>query len=262
MICKVCGNKSSLLFNTKVLHKYDVDYFKCTNCQFIQTENTHWLSESYSNAITNLDIGLVYRNILFSKIVNNIIFWFFNKKGKFVDYGGGYGMFVRIMRDMGFDFYRQDKYCDNLFAVHFDVEDVAFQKYEMLTAFEVFEHLEDPIGELEKMMQYSDNILFSTELQPNDISTPEDWRYFIPTTGQHIALHSHKSLNILASKYGFNYYNRKSMHLFTRKKLNHLIFKILSIGEFASFFNLIFKRNSLLMSDYEKIKKINYENSI
>jgi len=262
MKCKICSNESPFLFQTKVLHKYDVDYFRCINCQFIQTEDAHWLPEAYDNAITNLDIGLVYRNIVLSKVVNNIIFWFFNRKASFIDYGGGYGMFVRIMRDMGFNFLRQDKYCENLFALNFDVKDVANQKYELLTAFEVFEHLDDPIEELEKMLQYSDNILFSTELQPKVITTPADWWYFIPTTGQHIAIHSHKSLTILASKYGLNYYHRKSLHLFTKKKLNHFIFKILAIGEFASFFNLIFKNKSLLMSDYEQIKKINHENFI
>jgi hypothetical protein len=50
---------------------------------------------------------------------------------------GGYGMFVRLMRDGGFDFHREDPLCDNLFAQGFDRQDDG--TFELVTAFEVFE---------------------------------------------------------------------------------------------------------------------------
>jgi len=48
------------------------------------------------------------RNISSSKITAVILFFLFKKFGKFLDFGGGYGIFTRLMRDIGFDFYWYD----------------------------------------------------------------------------------------------------------------------------------------------------------
>lgn len=88
----------------------------------------------------------------------------------------------------------------------------------MLTAFEVFEHLEDPIEEFEKMLYFSENILFSTELVPGNNPTPATCWYFAPETGQHISLYTLKSLQILAEKYSLHFYsNGATLHMFTKK---------------------------------------------
>jgi hypothetical protein len=58
-----------------------------------------------------------------------------------MDFGGGYGMFVRLMRDLGFDLYWQDKSCKHLFAAELEVREVPSRKSEFLTTFDVFEHL-------------------------------------------------------------------------------------------------------------------------
>ena len=71
---------------------------------------------------------------------------FFDPKAKFLDYGGGYGMLVRLMRNYGFDFYYFDKYCQNLFANGFDLKDSACSRFELLTAFELFEHFSEPVS--------------------------------------------------------------------------------------------------------------------
>ena len=63
MKSKITGGDTSLLFEKKVLGKFDVKYFRCEDTGFIQTEDPYWLEESYSSAITKLDIGLPYRNI-------------------------------------------------------------------------------------------------------------------------------------------------------------------------------------------------------
>lgn len=258
MHCKICEGESKLLFDSKttILQRYQIHYYQCTACQFIQTESPYWLNEAYASAITSLDIGLVGRNIGISRQVSSLILSFFNKTGTFLDYGGGYGMLVRIMRDLGFDYYRYDTYCENIFAKHFDFEDSPVSKYELLTAFELFEHLDDPAAELEKMLQLSDSVFFSTELVPNrPLSSARDWWYFTPETGQHIALYSENALRKLAQKFNCNYYtDSHTLHLITRRKLNPLLFRLSLKSKVALMIAKAQSRKSLLQKDFDYIK--------
>ena len=260
MICSVCNSEAQKYCSAKMIGKYDVQYYKCSNCQFIFTEKPFWLSEAYDSAITKLDIGLITRNESMVPVVQAVINKWFDPDAKFIDYGGGYGMLVRMMRDRGFDFYRQDIYCSNLYAESFDVTDVPPFKAALLTAFEVFEHLTDPVAELKKMLELSDNVLFSTTVQPNENVNPETWWYFMPETGQHIALFSHKSLQVLADQFGMYYnWNEQNVHFFSRKKINNRLFKVVTHPRWGRYYNnIIGDRPGLLSKDYSFIqKKIN-----
>jgi 2-polyprenyl-3-methyl-5-hydroxy-6-metoxy-1,4-benzoquinol methylase len=160
------------------------------------------------------------------------------------------------MRDKGFDFYRQDVYCKNLFAKSFDISDIKMDgKFELLTAFEVFEHLTNPNEELKKMLQLSDNIFFSTELVPKGVVNKDDWWYFIPETGQHIALHTVSSLKHLAKQHNLNFYsNGKNLHLLTKKKLKAKAFKLLMNFRIAKVVDILKRRSkTLLHKDYQAI---------
>lgn len=220
MNCNICHSTSKFLFAKKILNIYDAEYFQCEKCGFIQIKNPHWLSEAYGSAISILDTGLVSRNLYFSSVTEKLLLKYFKPQGKFVDYGGGYGLFVRLMRDKGFHFYRQDIYCQNLFAEYFDITDLPEdnRKFELLTAFELFEHLEHPIAEIEKMLVLSESILFSTELQPDDIKNHEGWWYFSPESGQHISFYTKKSLESIAERFALNLYtDNTTLHLLTKK---------------------------------------------
>lgn len=222
MNCIICNHSTTELHRTQVLSKYDVSYFQCDSCKFIQTEKPYWIEEAYRDAITSLDIGLVSRNQYLLERVPAILDRCFPEAKRMVDYGGGYGMFVRMMRDAGYDFYRQDIYCENLFAKHFDVTDHPGVRYDLLTAFEVFEHLADPVAEMEKMLSFADNILFSTLLTESNKGRFADWWYVTPQTGQHIAFYSKPSLEFLAKKYNLHFYsNGENLHFFSKKKLDN-----------------------------------------
>lgn len=252
--CKICNSSSEYIFTANILNKYPVKYFQCPNCEFLQTEKVFWINEAYEDAITKQDIGLLYRNRIITPILKTLIKVFFNKKNKFIDYGAGYGVLVRIMRDYGYDMYRYDKYCSNIFADGFDHDEKT--RYELLTAFEVFEHLVDPMVEVEFMLNFSDNIFFSTEIQPLKNVLPGNWWYIMPETGQHIALYSLQSLIQIALRYNLNFYsNGKNLHLFTKKKINGNIFKLLVRHKLAIIFdNILSDPKSLIMKDYNAIK--------
>ncbi len=258
MKCKICGNETTEIFCARILAKYDVAYLQCSDCGFIQTEEPHWLAESYQEAITSLDIGLVTRNMLFSKISSSLIRWFFDRERPFIDYAGGHGLFVRMMRDRGYRFFWQDEYCDNTFAKNFEFdrneESSKVKAFEMLTAFEVFEHLVDPVAELEKMVKFSDSIFLSTRLQPaQTFTSAEDWWYFSPGIGQHVAFYSKESLERLADKFGMRLYtNGINLHLLTKKRFRLNPIRAVSSWHYAvsSLFGTHFRnKRSLMKSD-------------
>jgi hypothetical protein len=259
--CKICDGEIKKVFQKQIFNKYPVNYFQCTVCNFLQTEKPFWLQEAYSSAITSLDIGLLSRNIRLTNITSCVINVAFNPDGAFIDYAGGYGILVRLMRDKGYDFYFQDKYCENLFAKSFEVDIANFEgskKYELMTAFEVFEHLEFPEEEIKKMFQYADSILFSTELLPEKNTTDlSSWWYIAPETGQHIAFYTEESLHILAKKLNTKYYKiSNTLHLFTNKLINiKRLVKFEQNSKWRMFYTkFIFKkRNSLLESDYNSL---------
>jgi glycosyltransferase involved in cell wall biosynthesis len=248
--CKICGSDSHYFSTAKILQKYDVDYFQCSNCGFVQTEHPYWLNEAYSEAIAPSDVGLVYRNNMMANITAKLLFNYFDHEAKFIDYGGGYGLFVRLMRDQGFDFYWQDKFCQNLFATSFELTENIKSELLLVTAFELFEHFTYPLQELEEILKLAPNILFSTSLLPDNNPKPDQWWYYTPHEGQHISIHTRKSLEILAEKYNLTLYtDGASLHLLTtNKNLPKDLFENIKTDV-----SLSSRKESLLYNDFNQV---------
>lgn len=269
MNCKICVGKSNFLFEANVLQKHLVKYYKCRSCGFIQTEKPYWLSEAYISPIASLDVGLLQRNISLSKQMSKILDTIGNKNSVYIDYGGGYGIFVRLMRDDGFNFYLSDLYAQNLFAKHFELENAELKKgFTALTAFEVFEHLVDPLEEIEKMFSLSETIIFSTELQPRDnLNDIKDWWYFVPEGGQHVSFYSLNSLIQLKTIFKCHLYsNGSNLHILSKVSFSDPFIPLVSPKSsiISKIKNKIFKnytqietkvnRESLLMKDFDFYK--------
>ena len=185
--CRCCNAISSYYETANVLGRYKVRYYCCPTCGFIQTEPPFWLAESYKTPMTSYDLGGVSRPTLNSVLTKAVINWFFDAGGRFLDFGGGYGVFTRWMRDEGYDFFHYDQHCTNLFAPGHDADISGSVRYELITAFEVFEHLAEPAKTVAQLLSISDSILFSTELLPIPAPPIADWWYYGPEHGQHIA---------------------------------------------------------------------------
>lgn len=254
MHCRICNNETEKIFTSLVLNKHSVNYFHCPNCGILQTEDPYWLNEAYSRPINISDTGLLDRNLYFSKVLSVIIYFAFNKDAQFLDYAGGYGIFTRLMRDIGFDFYWHDPYTQNLLASGFEHDLNSKTEFELITAFEVFEHLVNPIDEIKKMLQLSDSIVFSTELIPDDIPDPKNWWYYGFNHGQHVTFYSKKTLLKIANIFNINYYSVVGMHILTRQKISLsrvLLYKFYNAG-----LSYLVKRNmrSRIQSDFELLK--------
>ncbi len=279
MNCKICSQNTEKIFTSKILLKYDVCYYRCKKCLFIQTEEPFWLEEAYGlGAIGALDVGIMSRNLMLVNKTEIILSKLFSSFNDFcgVDYGGGHGIFVRMIRDLGFNFYRQDLYAENLYARYFDVIDMPLNtKYNILTAFEVLEHLSNPIEEIKKMFNYSDILLFSTELQPsNDIAELEKWWYIVPEGGQHVSFYNKVTFQEIERILNVNYYTDfNNLHILSKNILSknpflntemkprknilkRIIFKIRNkINYFKLKFPDDIKPKPLTMVDFEFVKQ-------
>jgi len=220
MNCKICGSETYKIFNAELLNKYNVAYFQCKNCGFAQTEKPYWLQEAYESPINLSDTGVIYRSERMSKITTSLITLFFNTKGTFLDYAGGLGVFTRQMRDIGFDYYWHDPYTKNELSRGF--EGSLDKKYEVVTTFESFEHFENPLDEVEKILKFTDTIILTTDLISNPAPAHSQWWYYGSEHGQHIAFHSKGSFKVMAKKFGLNYHNAMNVHILTKKKIGFL----------------------------------------
>jgi hypothetical protein len=256
MNCKICESKVEKHFNAKVLGKYNVQYFRCKNCEYIFTEEPYWLEAAYKQAINIFDTGILERNLNFRKLVSILIYFFFDKQKKYLDYAGGYGIFTRLMRDVGFDFYWDDPFCENILVKGFEYNSNEKNSIQLLTAFEVFEHLVDPVAELERMLKISKSIVFSTELIPESLSKPEEWWYYAFEHGQHISFYSKKTLETLAGKFNLYFYSYKNLFLFTDKKFSRLVFNsAMSLNKLGLFMFVKKVLKSKTMEDHYELRK-------
>ena len=238
--CKICGNENRFIFSAIILNKYAIKFFFCDFCRFLETEKPFWLDESYEESINRCDTGIIQRNLHYSIISSNIIFNFFDRNMDFLDYAGGYGIFTRLMRDIGYNFFWYDPFTKNIVAKGFEfVQDT---KIELITSFEAFEHFLDPLKSIESMINISPNILFSTVLLPSPIPEPPNWWYYGLNHGQHISFYSLETLKFLSNKLNLNLYtNNRDLHLLTEKKMNTHTFKKLTNYSIAKVFYLYHK---------------------
>jgi len=221
--CTICGTPSGEIFSSKIIKKYIIKYFLCPNCGFLQTEKPFWLKEAYECPINIYDTGILSRNINLSKKTSVLLYLLFNPKERYLDYAGGYGIFTRLMRDIGYNFLWYDPYTQNLLARGFEYRQD--QKIELVTSFETFEHFPEPLVEIEKMLSISRNILFTTILLPENIPEPDSWWYYGREHGQHISFYSVKTLTYIARKYGLNLCtNHYDIHLLSDKLVDNNIF--------------------------------------
>lgn len=245
--CRVCKTKTEFVGLGTVLQR-KVSYFECQNCGFVQTEEPNWLEEAYKETINISDTGIVSRNLANRSLVISTLFTLGGLDEKVVDFAGGYGLLVRLLRDKGVDAWHSDPYCENLVAAGFENDG---SEGFLVTAFEAFEHFVDPGTELEKMFALAPNVLLSTNLISKPIPKFGDWWYYGAEHGQHISFYRKSTLQYLAKKHGKHLVsNGCDYHLFSDKPVSKLKWLMMLRGKRFMNFAARFLLKSKTWSDH------------
>ena len=199
--CRCCfGSLTTKLFSAMLLGK-EVSYFSCDKCKYVQTEEPTWLTEAYESTINNSDTGIMSRNLSNISLVLATLTLIKKKNSTIVDSAGGYGLLVRLLRDVGVNAFWSDPYCENLLAKGLEYNNNNNDKVELVTAFESFEHFVTPSIEIKKLLNIAPNILLTTNIISDPAPKPSDWWYYGLEHGQHIGFYRLQTLKYLAQKF-------------------------------------------------------------
>ncbi len=227
--CPICSGIRRERFTARLLHKYDVRYFFCDSCGLLQTEEPYWLDEAYGRAIADADTGLVSRNLDIAARLASLLYFCFERNGRFLEFAGGYGLLTRLMRDRGFDFYWHDTYCENIFARGFEWNGLQESRpAAAVTAFEVIEHVWDPAEMVRSALAKANSktLILSTLPYEGEPPRPEDWWYYSLATGQHISFFRRETLRRLAQKLGLQFYTAGSFQIMTSERISPTAFRL------------------------------------
>jgi hypothetical protein len=213
--CRICENEAPFIFSKLILRKHLVSYFKCGNCGCVQTEHPYWLPEAYKEPAWKIDVGMADRCVWTAQMTVALARKMKIKPEEFcLDWGAGTGLYVRLCRDHGLNYFYSDRYAQNIFASGFEANPAA-SPWTLISAFIVAEHLPNPIEDFGEMLNRQPrHVLFSTLLHDGQGS---DWWYFT-NNWQHITFYTRKSLEVIARKFGYLLAsNNCDLRLFTRE---------------------------------------------
>lgn len=220
--CPVCNGASELVahvdFNKSCEERNGVHlpnaatpiaYHLCPDCGFcFAPAIQNWSIDDFAHRIYNDDYVIVdpdYLNVrpyhsastlknMFGAVAGNI---------SHLDYGGGDGLLSSILRQSEWNSQSYDPFVDGEHAIPSN------QKFDLITAIEVFEHVPDPralMCRLSSLLAPDGIVFFTTLLSDGQIYPGQklNWWYAAPRNG-HISLYSKQSLKQLASDHGFEF---------------------------------------------------------
>lgn len=221
-ICPICCARGSLLdvvdFNKSCeeargkflkLAGIPVYYAMCRACGFCWCPELHdWPLAKFEECIYNDDYVLVDPDYLEARPKANagmlrLMFPAMTFSARHLDYGGGNGLLSKLLRESGWNSRSYDPFADK--AVQLE----ELGKFDLITAFEVFEHVPDVrrlLADLKSLLSDNGLILFSTLLSDGNIHPNQriSWWYAAPRNG-HISLFSRGALSRLAGNGGFKF---------------------------------------------------------
>ncbi len=212
--CVICGCK-----RVKALSDYQKDYLvKCKQCNMVFSERVPTVEElnnlysqySYSSSVPLSPITILRFKELLLKMEK------YRKTGRLLDFGCGRGEFLEVAKSMGWEVYgleysekaieilrsKQINVIDGNFIEQFEGKD----HFDVITAFEVVEHLVFPMESLKIINTWlrKEGCFYMTVPSFNSIGRFRmKERYPILVYPEHVSYFSRKSLKYALRKSGF-----------------------------------------------------------
>jgi SAM-dependent methyltransferase len=204
-VCKICGADAVLSGVVDIAKSCEcrnkpyalkgapVSYHRCERCGFtFTTAFDHWSPDDWKREIYNVDYGAADPDqATGSRARGNVAAVADVARAlgsrRILDYGGGDGLLARILTEGFFDAHSWDPLAD---------ERKPDGDFDLITAFEVFEHIAAPregLAELLAFLRPGGAVFFSTMTQ--EMWDTGHW-YCAPRNG-HVSLHTPTSLALL-----------------------------------------------------------------
>ncbi len=222
--CKICGstaklfdvvdfNKSADAFYAFGLAGIEVPWLRCENCGFLFTSFfDDWTHDDFARFIYNSDylkIDPDYEGPRAARLLEAVPTLLGRPSGlRILDYGSGKGIFVRGLRENGYEATAYDP---------FSASARPEGKFDLITCFEVIEHSPDPMAVLRDMrslLTSGGGILLGETLQPPNIGELRcSWWYCAPRNG-HCSTFTARSLALAAQQVGYRFCPGGGHHAF------------------------------------------------
>lgn len=196
--CIICNNETYNVYDKQ----FQIIYLRCKSCGFIYEGSKYHISfeeerkiyEYHNNNIE--DEGYV---AMFEKFINSFEPYVVGRQ--LLDFGSGpEPVFSELMKRKGYDV--------TMFDLHYHNDDSYLQKkYDVITSTEVFEHLQNPMGELKKLVSLLNNsgiLAIMTQFSKDDEHFL-NWWYRRDET--HISFFNERTFKYIA-----NHFNLEIIH--------------------------------------------------
>jgi hypothetical protein len=201
--CCICDKHVEYHLTLTLLNKYDVNFYRCSQCGFIQSEDPYWLEETNArpaSLIRRIDAGRKGRAAKNAKFMDGFLKNNKVSPEKYLDFGSGEeALFANEMRELGYKYYAMD----GLYPPDNDIKGTWRMKYGAITAFETFKHLVDPRETFGRLAKKTNTIIIGTQRASFSQPPGPEWDYFNRRWGAHVSLYTLKSFKILGEEFGF-----------------------------------------------------------
>lgn len=226
---KSCQEENGLFLRLSGIAVY---YHLCGNCHFCFAPGfAGWSLDAFESNIYNPDYRTVdpdYEKVRPKNSAAQLQRMLAGKQEmiRHLDYGGGNGLLSGLLRQAGWNSHTWDPFVDKTVSIE------TLGRFNLITAYEVFEHVPDVNGlmaNLNLLLADDGIILFTTLFSDGHITANKrlTWWYAAPRNG-HISIFSQKSLGLLAQKHNFLFGSfTPATHVLSRQQIpgwaSHLI---------------------------------------